>query len=269
MQHRRPPWFAELPIIVAHRGASDEFIENTWPAFERAVELGVPIELDVRSSADGVLIVCHDDSLVRLTGRDGFVISRQRADEIESVELTRAGTGEPFRLIRLETLLQKLPPDWPIFVEVKCDSKGAASGMAEALVKILRGYGPRRFLVISFNPYVLQALSEIEPMLLRGYLISDYHESTLPWWQKLLLRSQMLYFVGRWDGVLLERTLLRNFVELMWGRFFAPAFHAVWTADSVDEWEASRRMGIDAIITNRPQAALAWRSGLVDKQISS
>ena len=50
--------------IIAHRGASRAFHENTIRAFERAVELGVDgIELDVHATRDGVLVVHHDPTL--------------------------------------------------------------------------------------------------------------------------------------------------------------------------------------------------------------
>jgi glycerophosphoryl diester phosphodiesterase len=55
----------------AHRGWHDGVapLENTWPAFERAIEAGAAgIELDVQRSADGVAVVVHDAALTRLTG---------------------------------------------------------------------------------------------------------------------------------------------------------------------------------------------------------
>ena len=49
------------PLIIAHRGASDELPENTLPAFERAIEVGADfVELDVHATPDGRLVVTHD-----------------------------------------------------------------------------------------------------------------------------------------------------------------------------------------------------------------
>ncbi|MBL8747535.1 MAG: hypothetical protein JNK78_00135 [Planctomycetes bacterium] len=56
------------PVVVAHRGDSEHFAENTLPAFESAARLGVAMqEFDVRATADGVLVCIHDDSLDRTT----------------------------------------------------------------------------------------------------------------------------------------------------------------------------------------------------------
>lgn len=49
------------PLVIAHRGASAEFPENTLPAFERAIEIGADfVEFDVRARPDGALVVTHD-----------------------------------------------------------------------------------------------------------------------------------------------------------------------------------------------------------------
>ena len=54
------------PLIIAHRGASKQAPENTMSAFQRALELGADgIELDVHMSADGYLVVIHDETADR------------------------------------------------------------------------------------------------------------------------------------------------------------------------------------------------------------
>src|SRR4249919_3256007 len=55
--------------LYAHRGASAERPENTMPAFERALEIGVDVlEMDVHVTRDDRLIVAHDDTAFRTTG---------------------------------------------------------------------------------------------------------------------------------------------------------------------------------------------------------
>ena len=64
------------PLRIAHRGASGRGLkpENTLLAFEQAIEIGVDvIEVDVRITGDGKLIVLHDPSLDRTTDRSGLV----------------------------------------------------------------------------------------------------------------------------------------------------------------------------------------------------
>ena len=58
-------------ILAAHRGDKFNYPENTIPAFESAISLGVDmIETDVRMSKDGELVLIHDKSTLRTTGVD-------------------------------------------------------------------------------------------------------------------------------------------------------------------------------------------------------
>ena len=60
--------------ITAHRGDSIKALENTIPAFEKAIESGADwIELDVKETRDNVPVVFHDSSLKRLMGQDGTI----------------------------------------------------------------------------------------------------------------------------------------------------------------------------------------------------
>lgn len=81
---RRRTFLAQLPcflaaaeqpvLIVAHRGAVNEAPENTIPAYARAVEHGADyIEVDVRPTADGTLVVMHDARVDRTTNGSGAV----------------------------------------------------------------------------------------------------------------------------------------------------------------------------------------------------
>lgn len=75
--------------VIAHRGASGDYFENTMRAFKAAVADGADgIELDVQQTADGGLIVIHDDHLLRLAGIDKK-INELTLQEIQSVKVGR------------------------------------------------------------------------------------------------------------------------------------------------------------------------------------
>ena len=88
----QPPAVAPHPFhVIAHRGASAEAPENTLPAFERALALGVvEVELDVQLSRDGVPVLFHDRTLETKTLLRGAV--RDHPAE----ELVRADVGSWF-----------------------------------------------------------------------------------------------------------------------------------------------------------------------------
>ncbi|WP_409017200.1 MULTISPECIES: glycerophosphodiester phosphodiesterase [unclassified Arthrobacter] len=85
----------EPPVAIAHRGFSREGLENSMAAFRAAVELGFRhLETDVHTTADGVLLLFHDDTLDRVT--DG----RGRISDLpaETVARARIGGVEPIPL---------------------------------------------------------------------------------------------------------------------------------------------------------------------------
>ena len=65
-------WLVEK--YIAHRGLHDEESpENSLSAFEKAIQKGYVIELDIQQIADGNVVVFHDTSLSRMTGQDGYL----------------------------------------------------------------------------------------------------------------------------------------------------------------------------------------------------
>lgn len=158
------------PLAFAHRGA-DTARENTLPAFRRAVERGYGyLELDVRTTADGVLMVFHDETLDRITTGSGrlsdhtweqlgrlrvidpaAVRSRQAAGAVEDAARDRgAGTAgtdllEGEHLLRFEDLLT----EWPD-VRLNVDLKDDAA--ADAIAPIIHRHRAwDRVLIASFH----------------------------------------------------------------------------------------------------------------------
>lgn len=84
--------YPDLPAIVAHRGNAAEFPENTLPALESAVELGVKhVEFDVQLTADGVPVLFHDSDLNRVGDRPESV------HDLTWEQLSKASVGEAQR----------------------------------------------------------------------------------------------------------------------------------------------------------------------------
>jgi len=130
--------------VYAHRGASVEFPENTLAAFRRAVELGVEgMELDVHLSADGHLIVMHDETVDRTTNGTGALAAMTLA-EIKELD---AGNGE--KVPTLGEVLDLVGDKLHVDVEVKANAAG------EAVLKELAGRNTR-WLISSFQWDVLQ-----------------------------------------------------------------------------------------------------------------
>lgn len=94
------------PLVIAHRGLSRKYPENTLPAFEAAVALGADmLELDVTLTRDGHFVVIHDDTLPRTTDGSGFVCHHS-LEELQAKHITNRGA--PVEGVRIPSLLEVL-----------------------------------------------------------------------------------------------------------------------------------------------------------------
>jgi glycerophosphoryl diester phosphodiesterase len=141
------------PRVVAHRGASIEAPENTLAAFRRAWQLGAEgIELDVRLSKDGAVVVIHDATTRRLAGVDRPVADQTLA-ELQALDVggwkDARHAGE--RIPTLAEVLATVPAGGTVFVEIKSEAATApavarairdADPTARGGAVALQGYDP-------------------------------------------------------------------------------------------------------------------------------
>jgi glycerophosphoryl diester phosphodiesterase len=134
-------WFEPgLPRLLAHRGLAVDAPENTLLAFLKALALGATyLETDVRSTRDGVAVICHDPDLVRVAQRN-VKVSDVTLAEMRAIDL---GEGQTF--CTLTELLEAFP-DVRFNLDIK--SIDAAKPAAAA---ILKAGATQRVLITSFN----------------------------------------------------------------------------------------------------------------------
>ncbi len=158
-------------IYFAHRGLSEHAPENTMAAFWAAVKAGAEaIELDVQRTKDGRIVVLHDFYLGRTNNGQGLL--KERTYE----ELSRLDAGSWFserfageKLPLLEEVLQALPPELLINIELKKLAIEPAGDFAAEVVELLRRY-PRPVLISSFDHYLLKEVQRLDDTLPLGLL---------------------------------------------------------------------------------------------------
>lgn len=128
------------PLAFVHRGG-DPARENTMAAFEDAVAMGYRyLEIDVRTSSDGVLVVFHDEALGRITDGTG-PLSEKTWQELAALRLRSSGES----LLRFDELLTR----WDD-VHLNVDLKDGAS--VEEFARLVEAHGAHdRVLAASFN----------------------------------------------------------------------------------------------------------------------
>jgi glycerophosphoryl diester phosphodiesterase len=164
-----------LTVIYGHRGAKGEAPENTLASFQQCLAHGVTrCELDLYLSRDGELMVIHDPTLKRTTGRRGKV-SLYSAADLVSYDARQGGPGwlQPCPIPRLEELFQSCAFEhWQL--EVKSASRVKAAKTVLAIRELAQRYDLLdKVTITSSSREVLRAGQRLVPEIARG-LVAEY-----------------------------------------------------------------------------------------------
>ncbi|AYN95150.1 glycerophosphodiester phosphodiesterase [Pseudomonas sp. LTJR-52] len=164
-----------MTVIYGHRGAKGEAPENTLASFEQCLQVGVTrCELDLHLSSDGELMVIHDPTLKRTTGRRGKV-AELPADTLVTYDARLAGPSwpRPCPIPRLEDLFEQVDFEhWQL--EVKSASRVRAARTIKAIDELAKRFNlSDHITVTSSSREVLRALNRDTPWLQRG-LVAEY-----------------------------------------------------------------------------------------------
>jgi glycerophosphoryl diester phosphodiesterase len=245
------------PWLVAHRGGSALAPENTLAAFDRAAALGADaIETDVRLSADGVVMVFHDEDTARLTGEPGTVETR-RSEEIAALDAAfsfteDAGVTFPLRGagVRVPTFAEALRR-YPR-MRFNVDAKSDEPALADALAQVIRdARAEERVCVGSFFDAQAERLGALLPGVCR-FLPQEAGT------RHVLAAKAGAAPVGLPAGYDLadlparmgDMTVVDAPVVEHFHRLGIPVH--VWTVDEEDEMRALLALGVDGLVTDRP-----------------
>ncbi len=212
----------------AHRGlwSEEEGIpENSMTAFRRAIEHGFGIETDVQLSADGVPVIMHDSTLLRMCGVD------RRVSELsfsELCELRLNGTDE--RIPTLAELLAEVSGRVMLLIELKGETFDTE--LCDTIVPMLDAYAGD-FVIESFNPVLLHRMKRLRPQIIRGQLMTDFmkRNETSAKVRPYLLTSLTTNILARPDFIAYDMTFPRLTSLKLLTRIFR-ARRCVWTVRS-------------------------------------
>jgi glycerophosphoryl diester phosphodiesterase len=164
-----------MTLIYGHRGAKGETPENTLASFQQCLAHGVKrCELDLYLSSDGELMVIHDPTLKRTTGRDGTV-SHYTAEQLSRFDARLGGPGwaVPCPIPRLEELFQLCDFEhWQL--EVKSASRVKAASTVLAIRELAVRYNLLdKVTITSSSREVLRAGQRLTPDVTRGF-VAEY-----------------------------------------------------------------------------------------------
>ncbi len=222
--------------VIAHRGASGFFPENTLLAFRKAIEVGADaLEFDVRVTEDGIPVVIHDSTVDRTTDGVGAV------SELTLAAMTEFDAGDGESVSTLETVLEATEGT-PLVVEIKDRPAGPV------IADTIRASGAeRRVLVGSFEsePLVGVRAAGMSTTASRGEVRRFWIGSRLGWSGT----------GGRYDAFSVPE--YRGRLRVVDNRFVGVATRIgrpvhVWTVDDLETAQRLRSFGVAGIITNFP-----------------
>lgn len=247
MRPVRPYLEHDGPIAFAHRGAhfEDGITENSTAAFARAVALGFTyVETDVHATADGKLVAFHDDVLDRTTDGTGRLIDLPWST-VQRARLIEGDGGVP--------LLEDLLGAWPD-LRVNIDAK--ADTAVEPLVDVIRRLD-------AWDRVCLAAFSDRRLERLRRRTGNRCCSSMGPREVARLRAASVRVPTGRAEFAAdcAQVPTHQGPIPIVDRRFVAAA-HArglhvhVWTIDDRPEMERLLDLGVDGIMTDRPDVLL-------------
>jgi glycerophosphoryl diester phosphodiesterase len=219
------------PLIIAHRGASAEAVENSLQAFRLARERGADaVELDVHATADGALVVHHDEMV------GPHHVAHCSLREIRERQLPN---GEPIPTLA-EALGAVHPALWA-FVEIK----SLAPRWDERLFAAFDASpAPARIAVHGFDHRIVRRLGEERPHLRRGVLSASYPVQPVRMLEDA--DASVLWQEARY----VDRALVEAVHDA------GMTIH-VWTVDDSAAMERMVELGVDGLCTNHPDRARA------------
>ncbi len=232
------------PLVLAHRGASAYAPENTLAAFRLAFEMGADgIEVDATLTQDRVPVILHDDTVDRTTNGKGAI------KQMALAEAQRLDAGSWFnqkfhgeKIPTLEQVLAEFGTRGLVNIELKSRFP-QRDGLELAVAQVIeRTHTAERVLISSFNPLSLYRIMKIEPRWPRGLIYSPH----LP----IYLSRAWLRSIARANALHPAHSLI-NSEFVAWARRKGYRINT-WTVDDPIEMKRLMALGVDAIMTNKP-----------------
>lgn len=238
---RQLPVHHTLARWYAHRGLWNEtYPENSLAAFRQAWQHGYAIELDVRLSRDGAMVVFHDSDTRRMCGKSMKV----HCTDLETLQgLTLLGTAE--RIPTLQQVLADVQGRVPLLIEVKAGPHHRK--LCQQVVQLMTGTC-NPWAVESFHPGIVRYFKRHAPQVMRGQLLPGTSRGK-GFFQALgnrLLTSMVLNPLGKPHFLACTPDGLDRLpMQLLGQKRRLPV--VVWTVRSLMEEQAAMRRG-DGVI---------------------
>ncbi|MEG0270825.1 MAG: glycerophosphodiester phosphodiesterase family protein, partial [Clostridia bacterium] len=229
-------------INYAHRGASEQYPENTLFAFYMGLTMGADgIETDIQRTKDGVLVLFHDDTMDRLLGVQG-AIADYTYDELLRMDFG-AYKGEAFKgekIVTLEEFLRHFGEKPLTFaLEIK------QMGVERDMLQMVDRFGLRaKVIFTSFSWENMETVRALDQTIRLGYLTETVTPDLLKRMEALSIK-QVCPRIGSFDDEMFTLARQMGFSIRFWG------------INSDQKMRAAMKSGADGMTINNPAALTA------------
>lgn len=260
--------FFNKPIkVIAHRGDSKYYPENSQIAFKSAIELGVDIiETDVHISSDGVIFVWHDETTNKLDGNDKIVSSRSWTELCEldlgflyiDKDGKRPFSSKGIRLMTFEDVLKNFPE-----TRFNVDLKDKNIDIVTCMLELLKKYNAfNRVVIASFHSENLRNIRRLSKEVATSYGHSEVlcrviftKLNIFRFLSKFLIKPPVMQVPVSSGNI---TVVTKYFIKILHKRGIKIQ---VWTINDATEMVRLYKLGVDGIMTDDPRLLL----GIVKK----
>lgn len=253
-------FLSPLPRVVAHRGDSANYPENTLDAFISAAKMGIDvIETDVHLTKDKKLVIWHDPTLERNTDGEGTLESHTLSElkELDAgYTFTKDGgktypyRGKGIKLCTLDEALKACPES-----RFNIDLKSQEEDIVNIFIDVIRqNKAEKRVCGASFHLNNLKKLRRLAPEI----------QTSVTTWEviPLLLREKLHILPKTFDRILVFQVPVRQYKITVITKHFIKEMHKrgavvmVWTINDENEMRRLFSLGVDTIMTDNPRLVI-------------
>ena len=247
MQDLLNEFYGGKTLVFGHRGARAYAPMNTLPSFELALAQGADgVELDVRLTRDGEMVILHDDTV------DGTTDGKGRIRDLMLSEVKALDAGSYFdakyagtRIPTLDEVFEAIGKRTRINVEIKAEGL-RSDGVEVKVAEAIRRHGLARSIIVSsFNPLTLRCFRREMPEVPIGFLHSPETPPFVPYLMIGLSHEGRNPYFEQID---------RKYMQWAKGTGYRVN---TWTVNDSLRAIELRNLGVDCIITDQPDTIIA------------
>jgi glycerophosphoryl diester phosphodiesterase len=246
--------------VWAHRGASAYAPENTLVAFEKAVEMHADgVETDVHLTLDGELVISHDETLERVSNGHGKIPDKT-LKELKELDFSYGREGfKDVRMLTMREFLEFMKGN-DLYMDIEMKYSGTRwDETNEKMAAMAKEFGMEdRIIYSSFRP---EPLLKLQKMTTSGVgFLYDYEENLEEPGKKILAEGSLWQFTANhgFDAIHPDYTYIYN-PEMTEFCKEKGILMNPWTIDKERVMKACYEVGVNAVITNKPDLALKVR----------